>query len=217
MNARRDGGFTLWELMMALLVAGILLGIGIPSLRELQRNMAITAAANDLVSALHAARTEAIKRRVPITVCASADPLAPSPVCSPAGTGTNGGFIVWVDENGNTDANGAPVLTDPSDGNGVFDAGETLLMARPDPGQPINVRGDSGYVSFGANGFRRDAPGLNPAAKEFLYCDDRGNRLSAGDISTARVVRIDALGRGQVVRTVNEIAPVVAALGATCP
>jgi type IV fimbrial biogenesis protein FimT len=217
MDAKLIRGFTLWELMTSLAVIGILLGIGVPSLMELQRNMAITSAANDLVSALLAARAEAVKRQVPVTVCASPNPLAAAPACSPTGAGTNGGFVVWVDENGNLDGNGAPILTDASDGNAVVDGGETVLIARPAPGGVINVFGDSGYISYGANGFRRDVPGLNVAANDVLYCDDRGNRPAAGNASTARVVRIDALGRGQVLRTVNEITPVVAALGAACP
>ena len=76
MDAKLIRGFTLWELMTSLAVIGILLGIGVPSLMELQRNMAITSAANDLVSALLAARAEAVKRQVPVTVCASPNPLA---------------------------------------------------------------------------------------------------------------------------------------------
>lgn len=218
MNAHTHRGFTLWELMTALAVAGILLGIGVPSLIELQRSMAMSSAANDLVSALLAARAEAVKRQVPVTLCASANPTAAAPPCSPTGAGANGGFFVWVDENGNVDANGAPILTDATDGNAALDAGETVLLARPAPGGTINVFGDSGYISYGPNGFRRDsaAAGVN-SANTVLYCDERGNRLAGGGVSTARVVRIDALGRGQVVDTVADITPIVGALGAACP
>lgn len=218
MNAPTNRGFTLWELMTTLAVAGILLGIGVPSLIELQRSMAMSSAANDLVSALLAARQEAVKRQVFVTICASANPTAAAPACSQNGAGTNGGFFVWVDENGNVDANGVPILTDASDGNAVFDAGETVLLARPAPGGTMNVFGDSGYVSYGPNGFRRDVPaaGVN-AATMVLYCDERGNRLAGGGLSTARLVRIDALGRGQAVDTVADIAPAVGALGAACP
>ena len=94
---------------MTLLVAGVLLGIGVPNFMEFQRNDAMIAAANDARHRRYStARTEAVKRQVPVTsACASPDPTAANPVCSPNGAGSNGGFIVWVDENGNVDANGA--------------------------------------------------------------------------------------------------------------
>jgi type IV fimbrial biogenesis protein FimT len=217
MNISRNRGFTLWELLVTLLVAGILLGIGVPSFIEFQRNNAIVAAANDLVAAVLTARAEAVKRQVPVTLCASVNPTAANPVCSPTGAGANGGYIVWIDENGNVDANGTPVLTDATDGNAVVDAGETVVLARAEPGGTLNVFGDSGYVAYGPNGFRRNVAGLGASATTVLYCDERGNRTAAGDVSSARVVRIDRTGRGQVLREVAEVTPVVAALGAACP
>jgi type IV fimbrial biogenesis protein FimT len=220
MNVKLNRGFTLWELLITITVAGILLGVGVPSFLEFQRNNAIASAANDLVSAVLAARAEAVKRQVPVTLCASANPTAPTPVCSPTGAGTNGGFFVWVDENGNFDLNGSPVLTDPTDGNAVFNNGETVLLARPAPGGTLNVFGNSGFISYGANGFRRfNVAGLpaQPPDLNVLYCDERGNRQSAGG-STARVVRIDRTGRGAVLREIVQItAALPTILGAVCP
>lgn len=210
-------GFTLWELLVSILVVGILLGIGVPNFLEFRRNNAMAAAANDLVSAIMLARAEAVKRQVPVTLCASPDPLAATPTCSPTGAGSNGAFIVWVDENGNVDANGAPILTDGSDGDAVVDAGELVLLRREDPGSTINVSADSGYIAYGPNGFRRNVTGLGPSASLVLYCDERGNRAAAGDVSTARVLRVDPTGRGQVVRGVPEVAAAITAIGAACP
>jgi type IV fimbrial biogenesis protein FimT len=82
MNTRQQRGFTLWELLMTLLVAGILLGIGVPNVMEFQRNGAMSSAANDLVTGVLLARTEAVKRQVPVTLCLSADPDAVTPTCS---------------------------------------------------------------------------------------------------------------------------------------
>lgn len=219
MSANPQRGFTLWELLVALLVVGILLGFGVPNFLEFQRNNAISSAANDFIGGVMAARTRAVQLQVPVTLCASPDPTAAAPVCSPSGAGTNGGFIVWIDENGNTDANGVPILTDGTDGNVAVDAGETVLIAREAPGGTIDVFADSGYVSFGANGRRRDVGGAGPgiSVRNILYCDERGNRGAAGSLSTARVVRIDPTGRGQVLRTVDELTPIIAALGAACP
>jgi type IV fimbrial biogenesis protein FimT len=72
MNGTQQQGFSLLELMVTLLVVGIVLGFGVPNFMEFQRNAAVTAAANDLVSAIYLARTEAVKRQVPVTLCARA-------------------------------------------------------------------------------------------------------------------------------------------------
>jgi Tfp pilus assembly protein FimT len=206
--------------MITVFVAAVLLGFGVPSFREFQRNNAIAAAANDLVSATLAARAEAIKRQVPVTLCASANPTAANPVCSADGAGTNGGFFVWVDWNpANVDANGSPVFTG-NDGNAVLNNGETVLLARPAPGGVVNVFANTGVVSYGPNGFRRlTITGLpaQPQIFNVLYCDDRGNRVTSVG-STARVVRIDQTGRGQTLRDVATVTPAIADIvGAVCP
>jgi type IV fimbrial biogenesis protein FimT len=216
MNSELNRGFTLLELVVTMFVAGILIVIGVPSFVEFSRNNGITAAANDLVSGLIAARSRAVQLQVPVTLCASPNPTAANPTCSANGAGTNGGFIIWIDENGNFDLNGAPKLDDPSDGNAVVDPGETVLLARAAPGGTINVSADSGYVSYGPNGFPRNAP-AGPTATRVLYCDERGNRITHGGVSTARVVRIDRTGRGQVVREIAQVTADVALIGAACP
>ena len=124
---------------------------------------------------------------------------AANPACSPNGAGSNGGFIVWVDENGNVDANGAPILTDATDGNAVVDNNEQILTRTAAPGGTINVWADSGYIAYGPNGVPR-RPRASPciSATRVLYCDERGNRDTAARLSTARAVRVEVTGRGQV-------------------
>jgi type IV fimbrial biogenesis protein FimT len=202
-------GFTLWELMMALVVAGIVLGIGVPSFMSLQRSNAMTAAANDLVGGVLMAKTEAVKRQAPVTLCSSPNPTASSSTCGPG----TGGFIVFVDENGNG------VTTDPTDGNAEVDAGETVLLQRSSPGGVINVFSDSGYIAYGPNGVpRHPAAQARPPATAFLYCDDRGNSTAAGGLSAARVVRIEPTGRPQVRQAIADVAAATAAIeGASCP
>ena len=221
MNLDRQHGFTLWELLMTLLVAGILIGIGVPNVMEFQRNSAMTAAANQLITGLMLARAEAVKRQVPVGICLSANPTAAVPTCQPAGVLNNGdrGFVVWVDENNNFNANGARLLNDPTDGNGVIDANEDILMRETAPGGTIRVSTNCGNVSYGSNGFTRTAGALcnPPAGHAFLFCDDRGARLAAGSLSSARVVAVDRPGRGQVLQEKVAIDPIIAALGAACP
>src|SRR5687768_11053641 len=116
MKAHPQSGFTLYELLVTLLVAGILFGLGVPNFLEFQRNGAMSAAANEMITGLLAARAEAVKRQVFVTWCLSANATAANPTCAPAAVGNaaDRGFIVWVDENGNLDATGAPILTDGS-------------------------------------------------------------------------------------------------------
>src|SRR5262245_38482984 len=115
MGDRRQRGYTLWELLVTLAVAGVLLGIGIPNFMEFQRNGAMTAAANDLVTGALLARSEALKLQsgAPVVLCLSANPLDDVPTCDIDDVldETNRGFIVYVDADGELD----------------YDAGETVL------------------------------------------------------------------------------------------
>ncbi len=95
MNQRTGKGFTLIELMVTLAVAAILLTVGVPSFRATVENNRLTTAANELVSALNLARSEAIKRGVRVTVCKSAD----GATCTTSGDWEQG-WIVFVDLNG---------------------------------------------------------------------------------------------------------------------
>jgi type IV fimbrial biogenesis protein FimT len=222
MNTLRQQGFTLWELLMTLLVAGILLGIGVPNVMEFQRNGAMTAAANNLVTAVLTARAEAVKQQAPTAFCLSDDPLAPTPVCAPGPVmNSTRGFIVWVDENSNFDASGARILTDATDGNAVVDAGELILTRGTAPGGSIRASTNCGHIGFAPNGFTRRIGALCfPAERAVLLCDDRGRRAAAGSLSSARVVLVNRPGRAHVLSetaAVDVWAAGLVAAGATCP
>lgn len=206
MDAGAQHGVTLWELMMALTVAGIVLGIGVPSFVAFQRSNAMAGAVNEFVTAAHFARSEAVKRQVPVTLCVSPDPSASPPACG-AGGAANAGLVVFVDENGNDS------LTDATDGNAGIDADEPVLLRRAAPGGTLGIRTDSPYIAYAPNGFPRRASGhASPSARLALYCDDRGNRQSIGGDSAARVVRIEPTGRTAVRRSVAAVEAAVAEL-----
>jgi type IV fimbrial biogenesis protein FimT len=226
MKAHAQSGFTLYELLVTLLVAGILFGLGVPNFLEFQRNGAMSAAANEIITGLLAARAEAVKRQVFVTWCMSANPVAATPACAAGAVNNAGdrGFIVWTDENGNT-VNGAPVLTDPTDGNAVVDAAELavplggILRQSAAPGGRIQLSSNCSYVTFAPNGFPRQAPGLCAVTNmRILLCDDRGRRAAAGGLSAARVIRLEPLGRARVEQEMAEITTSLGVLaGATCP
>ena len=58
----RQSGFTLIELVITVLVGGILLAIGLPSFGNLIKSNRLTAQTNDVLTAIHVARNEAVNR-----------------------------------------------------------------------------------------------------------------------------------------------------------
>jgi type IV fimbrial biogenesis protein FimT len=69
----RSRGFTLIELMVVLTIAALLFAIGVPMFRNAALGGRLSAAANNLLASIQLARSEAIKRNLPVTVCASSD------------------------------------------------------------------------------------------------------------------------------------------------
>ncbi len=66
-----EKGFTLVELLITILVASILMAVAVPAFNDFIQNNRITAANNALVSSLAGGRSEAIRRREPVTICSS--------------------------------------------------------------------------------------------------------------------------------------------------
>lgn len=73
---RKLGGFSLIELMIVISVLAILLGIGVPSFRELIASQKARAAASALHDSLLLARSEAIKRNSTVTLSVNSSNLA---------------------------------------------------------------------------------------------------------------------------------------------
>jgi type IV fimbrial biogenesis protein FimT len=96
-------GFTLVELMIVLAIVSILLMVGAPSLKTFMQGNRLVASTNELLSALHLARSEAIKLNSRVSICESSD----GSTCSNTGSWQNG-WIVFVDADGALDNTGAP-------------------------------------------------------------------------------------------------------------
>lgn len=94
----KQRGFTLVELMVTLLVAGILVTISYPSLSRFFRDNQLSSQASELQSLLVTARNYALSYQVPVVVC----PLSGSS-CS---TNWNNTISVFVDNNGDGQKNG---------------------------------------------------------------------------------------------------------------
>ena len=74
----REEGFTLFELMVTVAVAAILLVVGVPAFTSFVQNNRAAAHANELVTAFAFARNEAIRRGA-LFVATNRDPVYPGP------------------------------------------------------------------------------------------------------------------------------------------
>jgi type IV fimbrial biogenesis protein FimT len=197
----KQSGFTLIELMFVIMLAAILLGVGIPSFRDFIRNSRMTTAANDLIADYNLARSEAVKRRVTITLCKSDD----GATCDEDPNTAFTGWLVFVD-----DAN--PIVAAATDGDGAVDANEDILRIRSIP-DTIEVKADGVITTFLPSGFPDDTPGptatpLDPLT-EVVLCDSRGNAIGTGGVSAARGLRISPTGRTTLSRDVDYIEDVL--------
>lgn len=71
----RTAGFTLIELMVTVAVIGVLAVVAVPAMTGLVNAYRLNGAAGELQTAVQLARSEAVRRNVPVTLCGSADGL----------------------------------------------------------------------------------------------------------------------------------------------
>lgn len=88
MTKRAARGFTLIELMVTVSVAAVLLAVAAPSFNSVVINNRLSGYANSWVASAQLARSEAIKRNSPVTLCRSAN----GSTCAASGTWDQG----WV-------------------------------------------------------------------------------------------------------------------------
>jgi len=144
----RQHGYTLTELVFTLAIALGLLGWGIPTFRDLERNAARTREVNQFIQAVYLARSEAIKRNGVVSLCPSLD----GGRCAPPGEPWHRGWIVFVNLDRDSPA--------------VRDADEDLLRVyAPWYRGAVNAnRATLSFRPFGQMG----------VTATFTFCDDRG-------------------------------------------
>ncbi|MBA3773868.1 MAG: GspH/FimT family pseudopilin [Ramlibacter sp.] len=92
----RQLGLTFVEMLVVMAVMAILVPIGISGLGQAATSMRLTSTSNALLSQLHLARSEAIKRNSRVVMCKSDDGLR----CTATG-GWEQGWIIFHDVNSN--------------------------------------------------------------------------------------------------------------------
>ena len=131
---KRNAGFTLYELLITVIVASIIATFGIPGFQNLMANSRSVTDTNDLITALNLARSEATRRRAPINVCASADGAS----CSASNDWSTGWIVrtqagqvlqVWPARNGGAGVLSANVSNIQFQSTGGLTAGTNPQMA----------------------------------------------------------------------------------------
>lgn len=166
---RRQGGFTIIELMITILVVAILAAIAVPSFDNLIKRNRIDAIQSQLSAALAAARTAATTRNANVVVCASDG----DQTCVEASGSWSDGWLVFVDSNGDT----------------KLDADEQVLEVFKNNNN-FNIRAYSGitktaanFIAYGTRGFLK---GVQPTV--LVVCEPDN------DLTFARGLFVTAAG-----------------------
>jgi len=195
MTNRNQSGFTLYELLITIVIIGIVLTFGIPNFGVFTQNSRITGTANDLHSSFYLGRSEAARSKSNITICASANSMDAA-TCT--GGTFDAGWIIFVDLNGDIQRPGGPNVV----------GGENVLRRHPAIDDAIDISTNAGanYFSFAPTGLGRgDVAGAGTSLQTAVICDGRGNIRAAGGNSAARYLVVTPLGRATVLRDVDQI------------
>lgn len=164
-------GFSLYELVMTLAIAALVLTVGIPSFGGLLADKRLRAESDALFHAFYLARKASIARRRVVSLCPSADGAS----CAP-GTDWSAGWILFV--NGDRDD---PPARDP---------GERLLVT--------HAVDDRVRVVANRRGFTLRSTELRATNGTLIVCDRRGRAPARAVVVSytgrPRVARED--GRG---------------------
>ena len=162
----RQLGFTLIELMIAVALTGILLGMGVPAMNMFISNARQTGMINDFVASMHTARSTAITTNSRVTIC-------------PSSNGNSCEVVDWDQ--------GWIVFGD-LDSDQVVDPGERIVAtAEGATGLTIESPEFGDFLTYRPNGRVMNAS-LDGSSGAFTVCDKRG-------ADRAKVLIVDLSGR----------------------
>jgi len=167
---KRNSGFTLSELIIAITTVATIVVFAVPSLSHILKTNRSASETNEFLSVLQLARNTAVAQSVRITLCRG------STTCGDT-TWTNG-WMMFTDRNGNR-------VVDVDDGDGVIRTEQD-----PVPGYTLSWRafGSNDYIQFTPEGRLHGQNGT------FLFCP------TAGNVRYARGVIVSRTGRARATR-----------------
>ncbi len=173
---QRISGFTLGELLVTLLVVAVVATIAMPSYRTIIRNARLMTQIYDFDAALNLARSEAVKRGYPVTVCPSTNGTS----CATS-TQWEQGWIVFVDVNSNQTVDTAT------------DSREVILRTTPALVSGYTLRGSSSFL---------DAT----SSYSYLTINPKGQASATGQFVLCENLTTPNPSRAVLVNTVGRIA-----------
>lgn len=170
-SRKKNHGFSLIELVVTVSVAAILVTIALPGFQNLIVSNRLISQTNQLVTAIHYARNEAIRLNAPVTICSANSP--DSTTCAGGAAGTD--WLHWVVI--------APGLAEPLLRSGSIDTRNNL-----------NVRASSN-ISNNAIVFRADSLARQGSSNTPLNGALRICAAVSNPAQNARVIQIVNGGR----------------------
>lgn len=180
---RPQAGLTLIEVLTAILILGVIVGLGGPSFIQLVQNNRIETRVSAVLQLINQARAEATAQRRVVTVCGSLD----GATCSDDVTAWSNRVISFVDCDGDG-------VLDPAGGAVPCAAADTVLLNIENGSPGVTTRLDgfaNGRFSFGTQGFL-----VAPGTGTVRFCDSRG-------ATSARALNIAATGRVNAATDIN--------------
>ena len=148
---KKNSGFTLLELLIAIALISIVTAIAVPSMTAFNQNDRLTTNINTLTGHLAYARSEAVKRSQQVSLCISSD----SANCT-GGSSWEEGWIVYIDAD-----NDDSFTEDTASGEVILRTQQLL-----DGGNTLTPTTFADQVTY-------DYRGFTTSTGSFLLCDNR--------------------------------------------
>jgi type IV fimbrial biogenesis protein FimT len=164
---------SLFEALVTLAVVATLATVGIPSFREILLRSEQVTAVNTLITALHLARSEAIKRAMRVAICPSRD----GQKCVGRVTGKtiwHSGYLLFVDQNGNRTRDGDETAVS------YFGAVDRIRIFSGHEGEHVVVYQPNGFATLTNDTFQFCDPSGTLASRLLILSNTGRPRVAPG-------------------------------------
>ncbi|UYM15310.1 GspH/FimT family pseudopilin [Endozoicomonas euniceicola] len=133
-----QSGLTLPEVVITLLISAILVSMATPTLRTLIASQRVSSVAQEIYTSFALARSEAVKRRSAVSLCASSDGV----ICNTSGDDWSSGWVIFTD----------------ADADGVLEADDQRLKVFSALPENLSMEWNQGVnAGFNSKGYARKA------------------------------------------------------------